>query len=242
MDASGFCYVYPSLLFLNFTGLKYNIIIFSLVLVTSCMVVHHKKYVINPSRAGDALRPIRTDGYYYQEREEMAYPYYKNTYGGFSRDSAKPYLQKQVRPVVLYKDGSLLTFGISTGFQENYAFDYAANCMLMDHNSIDNAKKHFECDIRHYKNRHPVWGKGVFVTGHRAITIQYYVNWLGAYYLLEKKGEILSDTSFVLTKLYDYKLDREETINELYRFQQFGVKPDSANYIMQHRRKFTHGE
>lgn len=202
------------------------------------MVVKHKKYVINLDKVGDSLRPIRTDGYYYQEREEMTFLYYKNSYGGFSQDTTKPYLQKQIIPLVLYKDGSLLTFGTSTGFRESYAFDYTLNCGLFDFNSTDNAKKHFECDLRYYKNKYPIWGKGVFKTEKDEIIIQYYVNWLGDYYLVEKKGEILSDTSFVLTKRFDFKLNKGKDINEVYRFEQFDNKPDSTNYIMKHRRKF----
>lgn len=46
----------------------------------------------------------------------MAFPYYKNSYGGFSKDSTKPFLQKQIRPLTLDKDGTLLTSGFSTGF------------------------------------------------------------------------------------------------------------------------------
>jgi hypothetical protein len=202
------------------------------------VVVNHKKYVINLDKVGDKLRPIRTEGYYYQEREEMAYPYFKNSNGGYSQDSTKPYLQKQIRPLTFYKDGSLLTFGISTGFQEKYVFDYSVNCGLLDFNSIENAKKHFECDIKHYIDRYPIWGKGVFKTEKSEIIVQYYVNWIGAYYLVEKKGEILNDSSFVLTKLYDYKLNEGKDINEQYKFQEFSIKPDSTNYIMKHRRKF----
>jgi hypothetical protein len=219
-------------------SMKFKLSILALLILTSCMEINHKKYVINLDKVGDKLRPIRTDGYYYQEREEMTFPYYKNSYGGFSKDSTKPYLQKQIRPLTLHKDGTLLTFGFSTGFQENYVFDYSANCGLTDHNSIGNAKKHFECDIRHYKDRFPIWGKGVFKTENNEIIIQYYINWIGAYYLVEKKGVILNDTTFVLKKLFDYKLNESKDINELYKFQYFDIKPDSTNYIIEHKRKF----
>lgn len=220
------------------TNIKLKISLLALLTLTSCMVVNHKKYVINLDKVGDKLRPIRTDGYYYQEREEMTFPYFKNSYGGFSQDSTKPYLQKQIRPLTLHKDGTLLTFGISTGFQENYAFDYSTNCGLLDQNTFDNAKKHFECDIKNYKDRYPIWGKGVFKTEKNEIIIQYYVNWIGAYYLVEKKGDILNDSTFVLKKVFDYKLNEGKDINEQYKFQQFDIKPDSTNYIMKHRPKF----
>lgn len=104
--------------------MKFKLSIFTLLILTSGMVINHMKYVINLDKVGDKLRPIRTDGYYYQERDKKTFPYYKNSYGGFSQDSTKPYLQKQIRPLTFYKDGSLLTFGFSTGFQENYMFDY----------------------------------------------------------------------------------------------------------------------
>lgn len=218
--------------------MKYLFLTAMAITLTSCLVINHKKYVINLNKVGDKLRPIRTDGYYYYEKEEAAFPYFKNQYNGYDQDSSKPYLQKQIEPLTLYKDGSLITFGISTGMQDNFAFDYFANCGLLDENSFASAKRHFECDIQHYKDRYPIWGKGVFKTEKDEIIIQYYVNWIGAYYLVEKKGRLLGDTSFVLTKLFDYKLNEAKEINEVYKFQHVDIKPDSANYIMKHRRKF----
>ena len=43
--------------------------LFALLILTSCMVIMHKKYVINLDKIGDKLRAIKTDGYYYEERE-----------------------------------------------------------------------------------------------------------------------------------------------------------------------------
>ncbi len=206
--------------------------------LTSCLIIYHKRHVLNLNKVGDKLRPIRTDGYYYQELEKKTFPYYKNKYGGYSQDSSKPYVQKQIEPLTLHKDGSLLTFGISTGFQENRFFDFFANCGLIDFNSIDNAKKHFECDIEHYEDRYPIWGKGVFKTENDEIVIQYYVNYIGAYYLVEKKGIILNDSSFILKTRLDYYSNYRKDINEIYNFQHFDIKPDSTNYILKHKRKF----
>src|SRR5688572_32978358 len=100
--------------------MKINLLILTALVLPSCLVINHKKHVLNLEKVGDSLRPVRTDGYYYCEKEETTFPYVKNQYNGYDQDSSKPYKQKQIEPLTLYKDGSLLTFGISTGFQDNH--------------------------------------------------------------------------------------------------------------------------
>ncbi len=217
-----------------------KIILYLLILpfLNSCYVVNHKKNVINLNDSGDKLHPINTNGYYYQEKEKMAYPYFKNHYGGFSQDSTRQYQQKVIVPLILNKNGTVRTFGYSNGFQENRVFDYATECGLLDINTFENAKKHFECDIVNDENRLMIWGKGVFKTEDSKILVQYYVNWIGNYYLIEKKGKILNDSTFILTESFDYKLNEKNSINELYKFEYYKNKPDSTSLITKHPKRF----
>jgi len=208
------------------------------VALSSCLRIAHKKHVINPYKIGDKLRPIRTDGYYYNETESKSFPYYRNATRGFSQDSTKPYLQKQIRVLSLCKDGSLFKFGLLNGFQENWAFDFHERCGLDDFNSVESAKRHFECYMKDQRKVHPIWDKGVFKTENDSIVVQYYVNSQAEYFLVEKRGRILNDSSFILTVSHDYYLKETEHINQLYKFQHFDVKPDSTNYITRHKKRF----
>lgn len=216
-------------------NILYTLILF---IFYSCYVVNHKKNVINLSDSGDKLHPINTNGYYYQEKEKLAYPYFKNHYGGFSQDSTQPYQQKIIIPLILNKNGTVRTFGYSNGFQENRVFNYTSECNLLDINTFKSAQEHFECEIANDENRFPIWGKGVFKTENSKIIVQYYINWIGNYYLREKKGKILNDSTFVLTESFDYKLNQRDSINELYKFKYYINKPDSTSLITKHPKRF----
>jgi hypothetical protein len=217
---------------------KYLTYILILFLLNSCFVVYHKENVLNLNERGDKLQSLKMKGYYYLEFEKNTYPYFKNHYGGFSQDSSKPYHQKIIKPIILNKNGTVRTFSYQSGLQENLIFDYGQNCRLNDVNSIQSAKEHFECVLNNDNDKFTVWGKGVFRTDNSGVVIQYYINWIGDYYLQEKKGQILNDSTFVLTELFDYKLNKSDTINELYKFQRFDNKPDSTNFITKHPKKF----
>lgn len=209
-----------------------------LIFFNSCFVVHHKRSVLNENERGDNLNVLRIDGYYFRELEKEAYPYYKNEYGGISESKSEPYQQKLIEPLILNKNGSVRIFSETSGSQDDLWFDYSENCLLLDFNSIESAKQHFECLLNNDDDRYSIWGKGVFGVDSTRILIQYYVNWRGDYYLQEKSGEILNETSFILTERFDYKLDKRDMINELYLFQKFNKKPDSSSFITEHPRRF----
>ena len=217
---------------------KYLKYILILLLFNSCYVVMHKKSVINIENRGDQNGKIKLDGFYYSEFEQDAFPYFKNDYGGYSEDKRNPYQQKAIEPIILNSNGTVRSFNNQSGFQENLVFDFKQNCGLEDKNTFENAIEHFECLLNNDNDRYDVWGKGVFSADKSKITIQYYINWIGDYYLREKRGEILNDSTFVLSERYDYKLDTIYEINELYRFKRFRNKPDSTNFITKHPKRF----
>ena len=84
--------------------------------------------------------------------------------------------------------------------QENLGFDFELNCGLSDSNSIESAIEHFECKLNNDNDRFEVWGKGVFKVNKSKVLIQYYINWIGDYYLRKKKGEVLTDSTFILKR------------------------------------------
>ena len=209
-----------------------------LILFNSCFVVNHKKNVLNKVERGDPNKQIKLNGYYYREFEKKAFPYYKNEYGGFSENKNEPYEQKLIEPIILNSNGTVRTFSSQSGLQENLVFDFELNCGLSDSNSTESAIEHFECKLNNDNDRFEVWGKGVFKVNKSKVLIQYYINWIGDYYLREKKGEILTDSTFILKEKYDYKLDTTYQINETYKFRKFENKPDSTNFITKHPKRF----
>lgn len=208
------------------------------VLISSCFTINHKKHVLNVDERGDKLSLIKMEGYYFREVDKQAYPYYSNEYGGKSEDETAPYQQKCIEPLILNKNGTVRVFDEQSGFQENLVFDFNQHCGLVDSNSFQSAKMHFECQLTNDVDRYSIWGKGVYSIDSSAILIQYYVNWRGNYYLQEKRGKILNDSSFILVNKFDYYLDKLDTISEVYHFQNYSLKPDSNNFITENPKKF----
>ncbi len=219
---------------------KMNKLIYILILLifNSCYVVKHKKNVLNLKERGVQNEQLKLDGYYYRIYEREAFPFFKNVYGGYSENKSEPYKQKVIEPIILNSNGTARTFNTSSGFRENLIFDFENHCDLTDSNSYNNAIKHFECELNHDSDKYEIWGKGVYKVTKSKILIQYYINWIGDYYLREKKGEILTDSTFILTERYDYKLDTTYQIDELYKFRTFKNKPDSTNFITKHPKRF----
>ena len=212
--------------------------ILTLILLNSCYVVKHKKNVLNEKERGDQTKRIKLGGYYYREFEEETFPFYRNENGGYSEKKSEPYQQKLILPIILNSNGTVRTFSEKSGLKENLAFKFKQNCGLSDTNSIESAIEHFECQLNNDNDRFEVWGKGVFKVNKSDIKIQYYINWIGDYYLREKRGKVLTDSTFILKEKYDYKLDTIYRINELYKFRGFKNKPDSTNFITKHPKRF----
>jgi hypothetical protein len=226
--------------------MRSKIVAFILIMgLSSCKTVLHRKEVMDLAAIGDKERPMKTDGYYYTELEEEAHPVYKNDTGGYSVDADKLYMQKLIDPLVLYKDGSVEVGLPISGMAENYL--RKMNCGLPDVNSVVMAKKYFECLLMQDAEKSSskfstLFYKGVFRTDGNGITIQFYSASgppsATEYYLLEKRGEILSDSTFVLRTLYDHRTKGSTAINEHYEFQPFAIPAHGENYILEHRDRF----
>jgi len=74
-------------------------------------------------------------------------------------------------------------------------------------------------------------GWGLFKIYESEITIEEWVPMEPPYHAYTRSGEIIDDTTFVITKSWRNKRKKEtlKTINEVYHFKQFSPKPDSTN-------------
>ena len=225
--------------------MKYIVLIFIALIMFSCVTVSNRSNVFNLNTIGNNEGVLKTNGYYYCELEEQAYPYYKNEYGGYSQDTSKPYIKKMIQPLLLYKNGGVHRWPLTSGMKEN-RYDQMA-CGLPDDNSFFFAKVYFECSLM--RGSKPdrgkfgtLYAKGVFKTQQDKIVVQYYEctgpPMTADYYLIEKTGKILNDTTFVLKSMYNFRSKESTDINEVYLYQHYTIKPDSANYILNHKKRF----
>ncbi|RZJ68518.1 MAG: hypothetical protein EOO50_01630 [Flavobacterium sp.] len=201
----------------------------------SCGGVKHKENILDSNDWGVNDNSLKMDGYYYQELDGKIF---RNEYTGFSQDETKD-RQHAIKPFLLYADGSVLTTGALIGTREKGSFDHHKECGLTDGNTIRNAKKFFECDLSHYEDAAPIWDRGIYKAGSGTITIQYYVNLDEKHFLVEKKGEIINDSLFVLKTKFDFELKVLTNINEEYKFQPFENVPKSSNPLVEQRHKYS---
>jgi hypothetical protein len=213
---------------------------------SSCITIYNKNKVIDLNEIGDRQNKLRKNGYYYRTSEIETFPYYKNTYGGFSQDTTKPYRQIRILPVSLYANGSTIKHGSYSGLTENAAFDFGIKCKLQDNNSLESAFAHFECyaqnlppkKLNFINKKAEIWDQGIFQVSNDEIKIQIFYNSMGNYYLYEETGKIINDSTFTLSRAKDFETGEEISINETYKFRRMDNFPDIPNYIIKHKSKF----
>lgn len=100
-------------------------------------------------------------------------------------------------------------------------------------NVLKNYHKYLE-QVPYKPDSYSNWG--IYRINGDSIRIQYYVRAMSPWFkydLTERKGVILNDTTFLLTKYIDY-VDEEYTkdTNELYHFRKLDQKPDSTSWVI----------
>ena len=71
---------------------------------------------------------------------------------------------------------------------------------------------------------------GVFLIDNNSILIEQWISGDGGSYpILKSEGEILNDTTFVIQWKMNTQDNKEEDVEELYKFMNFDMKPDSTN-------------
>ncbi len=216
--------------------------------MSSCKI-YHKEYVIVPEDnfvLGQNV--LKTNGYYYCEitrsshcKKEIA------DYGGELVDESSKYEAKGVTFFSLFNDGYLYTSGgfMYRGFYvtDDVRLDYCH--LLEESNNFKSARFRLEEALRNgvYSSsldvkRRGVSNRGIFSIEDKTIILQYYYAAEGGSELVEKKGEILNDTTFLLTSQIYFKNKSRKEINERYHFKHFPIKPDSISYIREYKHKF----
>ena len=209
--------------------------------------IHQKSLVIVPDENFVLDQKIlRSDGYYYTERTSVAYCK-KEKFGTGSRPVIESkYQLKGITYLFLYTDGYLYNGGPSMlpGVSIN-GEKYWDHCDLLENeNNFAHARAGLEewLEGGNVEIDKPIHKKGLFQRGiyyieENSIKLQHYIGTEGGPQLIESSGEILNDTTFLITstKYFNENTDYED---RLYKFKKFSIKPDSTNYIRGNRDKF----
>lgn len=194
-----------------------------LIIVSGCSMIFHKSKMHLADEMFDISRlTFRIDGYYYMVKE-----YDHRSVG--------------IKPIIFYNNGYVRKVESLHGLK-SYRDEREKD------ENIELALKNLENDIIndsfHVKIQNTIWDWGLYKEyDDRRIIIQSYSNHFGDYRLVDWTGHVLNDTTILLKHKYGYKFHNvpkviDEEIYELYRFRAFSSKPDSINYIMNHRTRF----
>lgn len=218
-----------------------------LLLCVSCTAIRNREYLMPLNTVGDQENSLSKNGYYYLENYVKTNPYYRNEYGGYSRDSTITYSQIRISTLALNSNGSAMKLGSYPGIKDNSSFNYGIKCNLEDNNTLESAFEHFECYIKKIDNKGlnfinakaEIWNQGVYKISKNKISIQIFYNQFGNYDLYEQTGTILNDSTFVLTKTTDYQTNKSYGINRTYKFKRLDDFPKIDNYILKNKKKFN---
>ncbi len=191
--------------------IKYFLQIVIIIFFASC--INKKEYINFVKRETKTVINLRTDGYYYYEE------YSKDQIYDKSNDLLKN--KNLMHPIILYKDGTLK-------YCMWYPIENTEDINLR-HKSFTNTIKNVEKEV--FNETIISWGH--YKIDKDTIIIRYY--WHGPNpfkeYLVEKIGNVLNDTTFILKKAItvDKNAYCEDYKPEIYKFRHFSPKPDSTN-------------
>ena len=160
------------------------------------------------------ITEIKTDGYY------------------FALDSSQEKDDKFINARILFEDGSFKDIGrISSKYTSEY---FSKRCSANPTNTYQSSKTNLECMLDNYEyffkiktnflNRNAqIWNWGRFEIIDGEITIQYFYNHFGDYYLTEEKGTIIGDDSFRIKSIFDYKTKKLTDVDITYLFEAHNI-------------------
>jgi hypothetical protein len=221
-----------------------GIFFYLLTFLVSCSPLTNTKLLKLPSQDFRLdTKTLRTNGYYYCEKERIAYcKFISGVTSGIIADTNSKYNEKYISAFMLYLDGySYFTGGrVTSGVNRPGAASWTDRCNLIkDFNNFDQARNVFEEHLS--KNNigyHPLHDKGIFNLKGDSILFQVYASGSQTLVLTEYNGIINNDSTFTLLKelIYDKgKKPRILKLNDIYHFKQHNVKADSTNYLRDHR-------
>ena len=107
-------------------------------------------------------------------------------------------------------------------------------------NSFDKINKYFQLYLKKTeltgdKRLAPLKGWGKWRVNGDTLEIMYYVTGSAAvpfpiydYWLFERDGKILNDSTFIFNKRINHTTGRAEVLDERYKFKEYDIKPDSS--------------
>jgi len=227
------------------------LLIISLVL-TSCVVTHHKKELIDFRDNKIPTNSLKINGYYFAELEReydeyLPYPineYYKKT--GIKKI-------KYLSVFFIYEDGFAVNVGGIYGLasyycveKESYENTYESahrtvELILESQNSKDKRIKRI-CGFK----PNEINNKGLVKINKDSIKIQFYLvemqnptkDFFNSYYLYEINGIVKSDSSFVIKKETEYRNNKTTLQNTLFKFREKVQKPNIENYFKKNKNRF----
>src|SRR5690606_4096499 len=178
-----------------------HLLILTLCLCTSGLLaqnVDFDKYLIPKEKIGVHNRTFKLDGFYYS----------KHIHIKSINDTAR-----YIAPVILYKNGTGMNFDyIGNGYRAVTEKDNNDGCTLAYRSGFDSIIKYFKCYSKSIKKRIL---SNVFSIDGNSIRIQH----LGVDYLIEMRGVIINDSTFLINNLMNYKTKEVTPLNHIYQFQ-----------------------
>ncbi len=223
---------------MNKSRLYFIVIIFAL----SCGIPY-KNHIELPSK-DFKLNPktIKSNGFYYREKTTINYCKSEKYASGMRVVKSSEFEEKNIEVLVfytsgqIYHSGGLMISGINRN-DENY-FDYC-NLVKSENTFIKAIEKYkYLVTNKFLDSRNGIFEKGVYNISQNKIKIQIYNSGSEVLQLFEYTGKILNDTTIMITKKTHINNNRTENVNQIYRFVEFGIKPDSSSYILENKSKF----
>jgi hypothetical protein len=202
----------------------------------SCAVTHNKKDLIDFKNNEISNSELRIDGFYFYEYETEPSYLYNTTE-----------MIKRIDAFFIYDDGFTLFL---SGIDGLYPY-YCVEKQIFE-NSFKNAQTNIQQMIkaqsssdnliRKWCNFDPKYinhkGLTKITKTDKRIKIQYYqtesqnlnTDSFNSYYLYEKNGEIVNDSTFIINEIKSYRLNKIEKVNQMYKFRK-SPKPKLNNYF-----------
>jgi len=224
---------------------KLILISFIISFFISCISIRNKDLLLPFDSIGDTIK-LRKNGYYFTETFVKAHPIYTDKNGWIAMDSTKLYNQIRISSLVLYSNGSVIKTGSFSGDRDRKVFDFGIQCDLEESNTLLRAQENLECyysklnenNIYSADSKVSVWGNGIYRIHKNSIIIQSYYNQLGNYNLMEERGIIINDSTFLLKERIDYGSGNTLEIDKTYKFKEWKEMPYFENYILKNKEKF----
>lgn len=188
------------------------ILFFLIIIFYSCIpIVHNKSKLIRKENL--PITALKTEGYY------------------FTVDQSRDKEDKFIVARLLFENGIFREIG---RISLNDTSAYKKRCPLTLINTYEVSQRMLECMLDNYEyffkiktnflNRNSkIWNWGRFEITNGEIKVQYFYNYLGNYYLLEEKGEIINTDSFRIKSIFDNKTKKSTEVNVLYLFKEYNV-------------------